>query len=67
MQDPILDKLKTDAGIVLTDLWRAFRHQPAVEDEWIHPRQASAADPAEPVALPEPARPADGLCYFHLN
>ena len=64
MKDPVLDKLKTDAGIVLADLWRTLRHQPPVE-EWTHPR-LGVASPDETVAKPV-ERPPDGLCYFHLN
>jgi hypothetical protein len=66
VQDPILNKLKTDAGIVLTDLWRAIRHQPPVEaEEWLHPRMS----PGRPeMDSPQGERPApSGLCYFHLN
>ena len=68
MNDPVLAKLKADAGIVLVDLWRAFRHQPAVEDrEWLHPRvtlPGNEAGRGEPV---QGGPQQSGLCYFHLN
>jgi len=66
---PILQKLKTDAGIVLTDMWRACWHLP--------PRglNASLVNGNRPVdrqgpfcaSAPAQSRNADGLCYFHLN
>lgn len=66
MQDPILNKLKTDAGIVLTDLWRAFRHQPPVEaEEWQHPRISPASREMDTTEIERPSQ--SGLCYFHLN
>ena len=66
MQDPILDKLKADAGIVLADLWRAFRHQPAVEaEEWQHPRVSRSMSQPTEVETERPSQ--SGLCYFHLN
>ena len=64
MKDPILDKLKTDAGVVLADLWRALRRQPAAH-EWQHPRGRKTVDAADLPEMPEP--PKSGLCYFHLN
>ena len=66
MHDPIYEKLKADAGIVLVDLWRAFRHQPPVEaTDWQIPR-VDRTD-AE-VGTPEiERRSQSGLCYFHLN
>lgn len=68
MNDPVLLKLKADAGIVLADLWRMLRHQPPVEvAEWRLPRVAST--PTEAVRK-EPGRGGPrhtGLCYFHLN
>ncbi len=64
MQDPILNKLKADAGIVLADFWRAFRHRPPVEEWW----QARSGSPAVETEETRPAPPKpDGLCYFHLN
>ncbi len=68
MKDPILDKLASDAGVVLADLWRMVNHQPSHEtQEWSHPwSRAAAAKPAEREA--EAAPPSQSaLCYFHLN
>lgn len=66
MQDPVLNKLKTDAGIVLTDLWRAIRHQPPVEaEEWLHPRTSPASREMDASAREHPSQ--SGLSYFHLN
>ncbi len=64
MNDPVYQKLKADAGIVLADLWRALRHQHPVE-EWRHPRHSETVPPQTPA---EPSSsPTSGLCYFHLN
>ena len=64
MKDPVLDKLKTDAGEVLGELWRLLRHQPPVE-EWPHSRLNSPV-PSQTVSPPKPPAQS-GLCYFHLN
>lgn len=64
MKDPILEKLKADAGVVLAELWRALRHQPA-KDEWRH---SQARRPGKGTLSPEnPGLSRSGLCYFHLN
>jgi hypothetical protein len=66
MKDPVLNKLKTDAGIVLADLWRAFTHQPLVE-EWQHPRIHPAAPDMSMAETKSTGPSQSGLCYFHLN
>jgi hypothetical protein len=66
MHDPVFEKLKTDAGIVLADLWRAFRHQPPVEaTDWQHPRVERSEAQAGAAEIERPSQ--SGLCYFHLN
>ncbi|WP_157772509.1 hypothetical protein [Lacunisphaera limnophila] len=67
MKDPVMAKLKADAGIVLADLWRAWRHQPPVEaadwssDRLVQVRVTEGQDSSPRVSPPS------GLCYFHLN
>lgn len=62
MKDPVLDKLVSDAGIVLQDLWRIVSHQ-APLTEWQEPRRVPAATVIR--SGEEPSH--SGLCYFHLN
>lgn len=66
MTNPVYQKLKSDAGVVLTDLWRALRHQAPVED-WQHTRSSVSAKkrvaPNANMVRPQ----SSGLCYFHLN
>src|SRR5438105_12602814 len=64
MKDPILNKLKDDAALVLSQLFLAMSHRPAPKD-WRHPRENP---PTHEMAVPKPASPSQGgLCYFHLN
>lgn len=63
MKDPVIEKLKTDAGIVITDLWRALRQQPPVEDDWMRPR-TQPADLAESEST-DPGQ--SGSSHFHAN
>jgi hypothetical protein len=66
VQDPVLNKLKADAGIVLADLWRVFRHQTPVEaEEWQLPRSSRSATDAADMEAEKPSQ--SGLCYFFLN
>jgi hypothetical protein len=68
MDDPVLIKLKADAGIVLADLWRALRHQPSVEEqEWRHPRVEPIFEGKNLSGCENAASKPNGLCYFHLN
>jgi hypothetical protein len=64
MQDPILIKLKTDAGIVLADVWRALRHLPLEEE---HGQQGSDESLPAPESADAARLRSDDLCYFHLN
>ncbi len=64
MKDPVLEKLKTDAGIVLVELWRALRPRP-VKPGRLLAESRLPVEAAFPPEMPEPPR--DGLCYFHLN
>jgi hypothetical protein len=68
MDDPVLIKLKTDAGIVLADLWRTLWHQPPAEaEEWRHPRVDQSRREQEPAEGANAGPKPSGLCYFHLN
>jgi hypothetical protein len=63
MKDTTFTKLKTDAVIVLADLWRALLHRP--DEEFCRdPRVGATLDYGTPAKRPEPDR---NLCYFHLN
>jgi hypothetical protein len=68
MSDPVLIKLKADAGIVLADLWRALTGQVPVEtQEW----QNAAVEPASQEMGSQGSRgeePKQGsFCWVHLN
>jgi hypothetical protein len=68
MDDPVLIKLKTDAAIVLVDLWRALSHQPPVEEqEWRNPRVEPVFERKNLSAGGKAGAKPSGLCYFHLN
>ncbi len=63
MKDPVFNKLKADAGIVLNELFLAVTHRP--EQKWRHPRDNP---PAPEMAMLTPVSPSQsGLTYFHLN
>jgi hypothetical protein len=68
MDDPVLIKLKADAAVLLSDLWRTIRNQPPLEDE---ERRYGLVDPAGREKIPLENRGGGpkhgGLCYFHLN
>ena len=64
MKDPVFQKLKDDARLVLNELILAITHRPA-QGEW---RYARDTPPAPEMALLKPVSPPQhGLCYFHLN
>jgi hypothetical protein len=66
---PILHKLMSDAGILLTDFWRACRHlPPSGENERLpHLFRAGESSRTFCASAEGQSRNDDGLCYFHLN
>ncbi|HWA27092.1 MAG TPA: hypothetical protein VG734_15650 [Lacunisphaera sp.] len=64
MKDPVFQKLKDDAGLVLSEFIFAITHRAGAR-EWSHPR-AIPPSPEVPKVTSIPA-PESGLCYFHLN
>lgn len=69
MTDPIYQKLKADAGVLLVDLWRTLRHQPLIQEWQQHSCVLPEFKDKQPTQTdPNPRRShASGLCYFHLN
>ena len=64
MGDPVFKKLKTDAAIMLNELFLAVTQRPT-QEEWRHPCDNP---PAPEAAMLKPVAPSQsGLCYFHLN
>lgn len=64
MKDPVLKKLKADAGIVLNVIFLVVSHRKD-QPTWRHPRDNP---PAPEMAMLKPVAPSQsGLCYFHLN
>jgi len=68
MADPLYQKLKADAEVILLDLWRMLRHLEPVQ-EWQHVRAMPELEDTQKMAAALDARPphSSGLCYFHLN
>jgi hypothetical protein len=68
MSDPVLIKLKADAGIVLADLWRALTHQAPLETRE-EPKVGAEVDLPERASngsrVAEPKQV--GFCCVHLN
>lgn len=68
MTDPVYEKLKADAAVVLIEMWRSIRHQ--TEDQnATHMRMKSELNDGQSAKTNEGRKGmrSDGLCYFHLN
>jgi hypothetical protein len=66
MKDPVYEKLKSDAGSVLHDLWQAITHQAAARDQPNAATKPGLSQSDSIVTEPNLVRPIT-LFYFHLN
>lgn len=65
MSDPVYQKLMSDAGVLLADLWHALKHQSPSEERL--PERQHAIEQLPLVELKPVDARSCGLCYFHLN
>ena len=66
MSDPLYQKLREDAGVILKELWHVLRSNTSVENRQ-HSPTVLVADDRQPDPLNQNSRRSEVLCYFHLN